>query len=59
MTDATGAEVWRMAAQPFGETAAITGTAANDNRFPGQVFDAESIMGNANFSGNWIAVQKT
>ena len=37
-----GAEVWRIAARPFGETVAITATAANDNRFPGQVFDAES-----------------
>jgi RHS repeat-associated protein len=42
MTDALGAEVWRINARPFGETVAITGTAANDNRFPGQVFDAES-----------------
>lgn len=36
MTDATGAITWDAQFRPFGEVHAITGTAANDRRFPGR-----------------------
>ncbi|MCH7958182.1 MAG: RHS domain-containing protein, partial [Proteobacteria bacterium] len=42
MTDDSRAVVWDAEYRPFGEADSITGTAANDNRFPGQSFDAET-----------------
>ncbi len=36
MTDDSRAVVWDAEYRPFGEVDSITGTAANDNRFPGQ-----------------------
>ena len=44
MTNDTGAVVWDAAFTPFGQDASITGTAANDNRFPGQFFDDETTL---------------
>ena len=44
MTDDTGAVVWDAAYTPFGQEASITGTAANDNRFPGQFHDTETAL---------------
>ena len=42
MTDTTGAIVWDAAFTPFGLEDSITGTAANNKRFPGQYFDPET-----------------
>ena len=42
MTDATGALTWDAQFRPFGTTHAITGTATNDQRFPGQLLDPET-----------------
>jgi uncharacterized protein RhaS with RHS repeats len=42
MTDATRAVVWRAFYEPFGAVHSITGPAANDNRFPGQLFQLET-----------------
>jgi RHS repeat-associated protein len=42
MTDATQAIVWDALYRPFGEVHAITGTASNNLRFPGQYFLIES-----------------
>lgn len=48
MTDATGAVVWDAAFTPFGVEDSIVGTAANDNRFPGQYHEAAISL-----SYNW------
>ncbi|MCG8360296.1 MAG: polymorphic toxin type 50 domain-containing protein [Kiloniellales bacterium] len=40
MTDGTKAVVWDAVFKPFGEVASLSGTAVNDNRFPGQLADA-------------------
>ncbi len=42
MTDGTKAVVWDAWYFPFGEARAITGTATNNMRFPGQYFLVES-----------------
>jgi RHS repeat-associated protein len=42
MTNAAKAIVWRASYEPFGAVHQITGPAANDNRFPGQLFQLES-----------------
>jgi len=42
LTDATGAITWDARFRPFGEAHAIAGTAANDQRFPGQLLDPET-----------------
>lgn len=42
MTDGSQTLVWDAVYQPFGETHSITGTALNNQRFPGQYFDQES-----------------
>jgi len=42
MTDATGAVTWDARFRPFGEPHAIAGSAANDQRFPGQLLDPET-----------------
>ena len=42
MTDAAAAIVWDAAVTPFGLVASITGTATNNQRFPGQYADAVS-----------------
>jgi RHS repeat-associated protein len=42
MTNATKSVVWRASYEPFGAVHQITGPAANDNRFPGQLFQLES-----------------
>ncbi|KAF0227526.1 MAG: hypothetical protein FD175_2643 [Beijerinckiaceae bacterium] len=42
MTDATRAVIWRAFYEPFGAVHSITGPAANDNRFPGQLFQLET-----------------
>ncbi len=42
MTDATKAIVWDAVYTPFGQVHAITGTAMNNQRFPGQYADAET-----------------
>jgi RHS repeat-associated protein len=42
MTDAAGQVVWDARFRPFGEAHALTGPAANDNRFPGQRLEAET-----------------
>ena len=44
MTSNSGAVLWDAAFTPFGLEDSITGTAANDNRFPGQRFDAETAL---------------
>ena len=48
MADTTGASVWSVSYKPFGEVYSVTGTAANDNRFPGQWFQLETGL-----SYNW------
>jgi len=48
MTDTAASIVWQAAYLPFGPVHAITGTAANDNRFPGQWYQLESGL-----SYNW------
>jgi RHS repeat-associated protein len=42
MTDSNGALVWDAVYRPFGEAHAITGTATNNQRFPGQLYDPET-----------------
>jgi RHS repeat-associated protein len=42
MTDDTKAIVWQATFLPFGAVHTITGSAANDNRFPGQYYQLES-----------------
>ena len=42
MTDETAAVVWDATYLPFGSEDAITGTATNEQRFPGQYRDAET-----------------
>ena len=42
MTNAAKVNVWAATWLPFGGAHSITGSAANDNRFPGQWFQAES-----------------
>lgn len=44
MTDEARAVVWDADFRPFGEVDSITGTAANDNRFPGQYADAIAAL---------------
>ncbi len=42
MTDSTKAIVWDAVYTPFGQVYSITGTATNNQRFPGQYADAET-----------------
>jgi RHS repeat-associated protein len=42
MTDTAGQVVWDARFRPFGEAHALTGPAANDNRFPGQRLDGDT-----------------
>jgi RHS repeat-associated protein len=42
MTDAAKATVWQATWKPWGEAQSITGTAANNLRFPGQYFQIET-----------------
>ena len=42
MTDGNQALVWDAVSKPFGEAHSITGTASNNQRFPGQYADAET-----------------
>ncbi len=42
MTDSTKAIVWDAVYTPFGQVQSITGTATNNQRFPGQYADAET-----------------
>lgn len=42
MMDAAKVFVWRATFLPFGDVHSITGSASNDNRFPGQWFNLES-----------------
>ena len=42
MTDGSKVLVWDAVYKPFGETQSITGTASNNQRFPGQYADAET-----------------
>ena len=42
MTDSTQAIVWDALYTPFGQVHSITGTATNNQRFPGQYADAET-----------------
>jgi hypothetical protein len=42
MTDHTKAIVWDAVYTPFGQVHSITGTATNNQRFPGQYADAET-----------------
>ena len=44
MTSNSGAVLWDAAFTPFGLEDSITGAQANDNRFPGQRFDAETAL---------------
>lgn len=44
MTDSIQAVVWDRQQEPFGETYATSGAAANNLRFPGQFADAESSL---------------
>ena len=44
MTDGSGQVAWDALFTPFGEEDSIAGSAANDNRFPGQRFDAETSL---------------
>jgi RHS repeat-associated protein len=44
MTDAAGVLVWDAVFRPFGEAESIAGSAANDLRFPGQLYDAETAL---------------
>ena len=48
MTDATKATVWQAQYKPFVEPVAISGTKANNFRFPGQYFQIET-----GFAYNW------
>jgi len=48
MTDGAKALVWDAQFKPFSKTHSLTGTAANDNRFLGQYFQAET-----GFHQNW------
>ncbi|HNP31349.1 MAG TPA: RHS repeat-associated core domain-containing protein [Nitrospirales bacterium] len=42
MTDASKSVVWDAVYTPFGQVHSITGTATNNQRFPGQYFDQET-----------------
>jgi RHS repeat-associated protein len=42
MTDGSGALVWDAVYKPFGEAHAISGSANNPQRFPGQLYDPET-----------------
>jgi RHS repeat-associated protein len=44
MTNQSGASVWAMEAQPFGEGAQIFGTGELNLRFPGQYYDEETNL---------------
>jgi RHS repeat-associated protein len=44
MTDSGGALVWDAVFRPFGAAESITGSAANDQRFPGQLYDVETAL---------------
>ena len=48
MTDSTKATVWQAQYKPFGEPVTISGTKANNLRFPGQYFQIET-----GFAYNW------
>jgi RHS repeat-associated protein len=48
MTDSTKATVWQANYKPFGEPVTISGTKANNLRFPGQYFQIET-----GFAYNW------
>jgi RHS repeat-associated protein len=48
MTDATKATVWQAQYKPFGEPVTLSGTKANNLRFPGQYFQIET-----GFAYNW------
>ena len=48
MTDSTKATVWQAQYKPFGEPVTISGTKANNLRFPGQYFQIET-----NLAYNW------
>ena len=48
MTDSTKATVWQANYKPFGEPVTISGTKANNLRFPGQYFQIET-----NLAYNW------
>ena len=48
MTDATAAIVWNAAFEPYGRETSITGTETNNQRFPGQYYDAKTGL-----SYNW------
>ena len=49
MTDANQALVWDAVFTPFGQVNSITGTATNNQRFPGQYFDQET-----GYHQNWF-----
>ena len=49
MTDSTKAIVWDAVYTPFGQVHSITGTATNNQRFPGQYADAET-----GYHQNWF-----
>jgi len=42
MTDSAGSIVWQGEFKPFGEPLSVTGSVANNLRFPGQYYDAET-----------------
>jgi len=42
MTDQTASLAWDRVPAPFGQTAALSGTAANPQRFPGQLYDPKT-----------------
>ena len=44
MTDGSASVVWDAAYEPFGLEASIIGSAQNPKRFPGQYFDAETVL---------------
>lgn len=44
MSDSTKASVWNATWLPFGGAHSLTGTAANDTRFPGQWFQIETNL---------------
>lgn len=44
MTDGTEAVIWDRQQEPFGEQYALTATATNNLRFPGQYLDAEDAL---------------
>ena len=48
MTDETAAVVWHATFEPYGREVSITGTETNNQRFPGQYYDAETGL-----SYNW------